>query len=59
MTAHELKAWRTERKLTQRELAGLLGMPLKTYQRWEQGSATPAYLPLALKGLGINPVKRT
>lgn len=38
-----LKAWRARRGLTQREAAELLGVPLSTFRRWEQGVSRPVF----------------
>lgn len=37
LTAEEVKKWRQERNLTQREAAEKLDIPLRTYQGWEAG----------------------
>lgn len=36
MTSHQLKAWRKQRNLTQRQAADELGVKLVTLQKWEQ-----------------------
>jgi transcriptional regulator with XRE-family HTH domain len=52
MTPEELVAWRKERKITQGELARLLGVDMITISRWERGVQTISpLLPLALEGL--------
>ena len=52
MTSSELIEWRTTARLTQGELAGLLGVSANTISRWEIGArAIPALLELALGGL--------
>ena len=37
----ELRAWRTRRFLTQKELAEKVGVPYQTVQRWESGESFP------------------
>jgi len=37
----ELRALRANARLTQREMADLAGVQLRTYQRWEAGETTP------------------
>ena len=39
--ADELKTWRTRKDLKQEEAAKFLGVPLRTYQEWEQGRQEP------------------
>jgi len=39
----QLKALRKERKLTQRELAEILGLKLRSYQQYEYRETTPSY----------------
>jgi transcriptional regulator with XRE-family HTH domain len=39
MTPDQLKAFRTARKWTQKQLAGELGVGLRTIVRWERGEA--------------------
>ena len=52
MTPEELVAWRKERKITQGELAQLLGVGMITISRWERGVQTMSpLLPLALEAL--------
>lgn len=44
MTPQELKAFRTELGLTQKQMAELIPVPLITYKQWEQGKfKTPGY----------------
>jgi len=35
--ADRLKEWRSVRRLTQADAAGLVGVPLRTWQGWEAG----------------------
>ena len=52
MTPKELTEWRKKWKLTQRELARLLGVDMITVSRWERGVQTMSpLLPLALEAL--------
>ena len=52
MTPTEIKAWREERGLSQREMADVLGVRQATVSRWESGERTPPpYLRLALEML--------
>ena len=52
MSPGELKKWRTERDLTQGELAMALSVHRVTVAKWEAGMiAIPKILDLALKGL--------
>lgn len=52
MTPAELKSWRRERRLTQTQLATLLGVQYLAVSRWERAERQiPALLPLALKWL--------
>lgn len=39
--AEELKDWRADKAYTQEEAAVFLGVPLRTYQEWEQGRQEP------------------
>lgn len=39
-----VKNWRVTNKLLQKEACCILGVPLRTYQQWEQGSHAPADL---------------
>ena len=39
--ADELKAWRAREGYTQARAAGWLGVPVRTYQSWEQGRWEP------------------
>lgn len=41
--SRKLKEWRG--KLLQKEAAQLLGVPERTYEAWEQGSAEPSQKP--------------
>ena len=48
----ELRAWRSDRWLSQADLADLLGVVGLTVLRWENGTRTPpAFLRLALERL--------
>lgn len=40
-TDEDLKAWRAERGISQADLATILGINLRTVQRWEAGDNTP------------------
>ncbi len=44
--SQQLKAWRTAKKLTQREAAEQLGVPCRTLQEWEQAHRQPRGLAL-------------
>lgn len=46
--AERLRMLRTERGLTQTRLAELLGMPARSYNRWERGGHVP-HLEMAVK----------
>ena len=48
----ELKSWRKARGWTQRKAAGQLGVPLKTYQNWEQGHRGARHPSLVRKAIG-------
>lgn len=43
----ELKKWRGRNALVQHQAASLLGVKLRTYQNWEQGTCEPE--PLAME----------
>jgi transcriptional regulator with XRE-family HTH domain len=52
MTGDDLKAWRKKLRITQVELARLLGTYQVTIARWETGTRKiPFLLPLALEAL--------
>jgi len=52
MTGKELKKWRSDHKVTQQQLAFLLGVFNVTVARWETGTRKiPSFLHLALIGL--------
>lgn len=52
MTSKELKQWRETHKMTQQQLASLLGVFNVTIARWETGvRKIPSFLHLALLGL--------
>ena len=52
MTKEELKQWREKHKITQQQLASLLGVFNVTIARWEIGTRKiPSFLHLALLGL--------
>jgi transcriptional regulator with XRE-family HTH domain len=38
-----LKAWRERRGITQKEAAERIGVNIRTYQRWEEGTARPTF----------------
>lgn len=40
----KLKSWRKHKKITQREACELIGVPIKTYIKWEHGERTPSEL---------------
>lgn len=42
--ASEMKEWRQSLKLTQAGAAEWLGVPLRTYQEWEQSRRDPAHI---------------
>lgn len=45
----EVKAWRKRADLVQKQAADVLGVKLRSYQNWEQGSHVP--LPIAQETL--------
>jgi transcriptional regulator with XRE-family HTH domain len=50
MTGEELKQWRTERGLTQTDLANFLSVPQSRISEWERGVyKVPRWMPLELK----------
>lgn len=53
----DLKALRRRKFLTQKELAGLVGVSYQTVQTWEAGSAQPRlrHIPKLAEALGIDP----
>jgi len=52
VTGKELKEWRQRHRLTQVELAQMLGVIRVTVARWEGGTrGIPPFLPLALEAL--------
>jgi DNA-binding transcriptional regulator YiaG len=52
MTPAEVKAWRAHWRISQSQLARLLGVTTRTVAHWEGGTAPPpAYLDLALETL--------
>lgn len=54
MEPSDLKVWRQKHKLTQRQLAGLLGVTPMCVAYWEWGKRRiPSFLPLALEALEI------
>jgi len=60
MNSEDVLFWRAERKLTQQQLADLLGVTVLTIKRWEATHRQPPwYLKLALERLdqllGITP----
>jgi len=57
MKPEDLRAWRTDRELSQIDLATLLGVTNQTVYRWEAGSrSVPAFLELALRYLESQPL---
>lgn len=50
MTGHDLKVWLAVNKLTQKQLAKMLGLTEKTISVYATGKP-PKWLELALKGL--------
>ena len=46
MIADELKLWREKWEMSQAEAAAALGVPIRTYQNWEQGTRSPQGLSL-------------
>jgi transcriptional regulator with XRE-family HTH domain len=53
-TSEELRFWRTERKLSQRDLMRLVGVDNHTVSRWETGERkVPAWLELCLNYLDL------
>jgi DNA-binding transcriptional regulator YiaG len=58
MTGKELKQWREKHKMTQQQLAFLLGVFNVTIARWEIGTRKiPSFLNLALIGLEKSKMK--
>lgn len=58
MEQHEIKALREQKKLTQEELARLLGVSVRTVTRWELGSSRPSRLAMfRLSQVGIEALK--
>lgn len=52
MNGTELRHWRKQRRLTQADLADLLGIAPLTVLRWERGQqGIPAFLEMALRYL--------
>jgi DNA-binding XRE family transcriptional regulator len=50
MNPLDLKQWRSKQKMTQQELADILGVAKNTIYRWEAGMREiPPFLALALK----------
>ena len=56
--ADELKTWRTRVEYTQEEAAEFLGVPLRTYQEWEQGRQAPDQLGPIRKAIELQKAKR-
>ena len=53
MTPEQLKQWRTDHSLTQKDLGRLLGVTKTCVYRWEAGLRNlPSFLHLALECLG-------
>ena len=52
----DVKTWREQHQLTQRELANLLGLDPQTISRWERGVKQPhgRVLELALRALDMD-----
>ena len=42
MNAAELKAWRKDLELSQTAMAAFLGVPYRTYTKWETGDTIPS-----------------
>lgn len=57
MKQNPLKAWRTDRKLSQKQVAKLIGVPPMTLSRWERGDHFPhkKHWPLIEDATGIAP----
>lgn len=52
MNGDELKLWRRQRKVTQQQLAQMLGVHRVTVAKWECGARSiPSFLPLTLEAL--------
>ena len=52
MEGKNLAEWRKQWRLTQRQLANVLGVDVMTVSRWERGvRSIPSHLPLALEAL--------
>lgn len=47
----KVKQWRRRWKLTQQQAASAVGVPIRTWQDWEQGRHTPR--GLALESLNL------
>lgn len=46
----DIRTWRTRRNLTQAQLAGIIGVSMRTVQRWEQTPvATPHWVTAVLQ----------
>ena len=56
----DVKAWREQHQLTQRELANLLDLDPQTISRWERGVKQPRgrVLELALRALDMDMADR-
>ena len=56
---HPLKAYRASARLTQRQLAKLLGVERETVARWETGARQIGLesIPRIMKQTGISPVQ--
>jgi transcriptional regulator with XRE-family HTH domain len=57
MTTNPIKAWRNVRKLSQEELADLIGVKAMTVSRWERGDHLPRkkHWPKIEEATGIAP----
>jgi transcriptional regulator with XRE-family HTH domain len=55
MTAAQLRQWREQLKLTQREAAERLGCSPRSLQNWEAGKqAIPGYIAMAASAVSMN-----
>ena len=41
MNTDQLKQWRSDKKMTQPEMAKFIGVPFSTYRNWETGIRKP------------------
>jgi DNA-binding transcriptional regulator YiaG len=56
----QLKQWRERLKISQAEASSKLGVPVRTYQQWEQGRQSPRGLALTVivEKIGNSPTTR-